>query len=163
MLTIAYVKNLLFSHFLSQTTFDLKSDLASIKFPASKGKGVELDSNLADKHSALVRAALDDFVKDDMLVELEPKGSGLYILRLPLDSFTQTVEISPGLAEMIADLINGFGEAQDRALGSEDEEEDFEGEARQHYQCDRMNLSERDIAIIVHICHSLINDIGDGK
>ncbi len=98
------VKNHLYVHFLKQTTFTLAEDLRGIRLGAAfddpKGK-------LHAYKAPLVVTALDEMVKVGLLLALDA-SHGTYMLTQPLGTFTQTVQVSPYTAHLVADAFNFF-------------------------------------------------------
>jgi len=129
--TLVDIKNALFSHFLTETTFNLKEDADSIQLDIN-----DIDKAFLDNKDKLFIAALDDYIKSGVLVEV---SSGLYMLTQPINSFNQSVILSPITSEMVADLVNLF---------SKDE----------GYVANKMALTSDDITMLCHFCHSLLDE-----
>lgn len=140
-LTLIDVKNHLFSHFITESTFSVADDLASIKLPED-----ELTETLTTHKAAIFKTALKELAANGIITEVEGTSGGVYVLMQPITSYPQTVTISPIVAEMVGDLVNEFSDEID---GSNDE--GFK------YVCNKMNLSNEDIARLCQLCHMLLN------
>ncbi len=103
-LTLLEVKNHLFVHFLSNTTFSLSEDLRGIHLGASFDDAA---GKLHPYKAALVISALDEMAKQGILLVLDA-GHGTYMLTQPLGTFTQTVQLSPYTAHLVSDAFNFF-------------------------------------------------------
>ena len=135
--TLVDIKNHLFSHFLTSTVFDLTTDISTIKLP----KGA-LTDGLDKQKDALFKAALEDFKRVNIVAELGQTGSGIYILTQPLNTFTQTVSITPMTAEMVADLINDVGQML----------------TGRKYVSNKLGLTDTDIQMLCNMCHNLLDE-----
>ncbi len=133
-MTLVDIKNILFSHFLTETTFSLKDDLAPIKL-----EGKKIDEVVVANKEALFRAGLDDFVRTGVLVKAT---DDLYILTQPIDSFSQTITLAPIVAEMVGDLINDVGQE----LGMT------------NHLANKLSITSDDIGAICQICHVLLDE-----
>lgn len=140
--TLVDIKNHLFSHFLTDPVFRIKTDVASIKLDKK-----QLGKELVGQEEDLFRAALEDFKRVNIVSELGATGSGVYILTQPLNTFNQTVTITPMTAEMIADLINGPG----RVLTG-----------NKRYTANKLGLTDSDLQMVVSMCHMLLDEGFDG-
>lgn len=136
-LTLVDIKNHLFSHFLTESTFSLADDVASLKFAKQ-----DTTEALNTHRSTFVKAGLDDMVKQGILVEA---SSGLYLLTQPLTGYSQSVTLDPMTIEMITDLVNGFGEA-------------LQGEGEEVYTVNKMAITAMDVARVCHLCHVLLDE-----
>jgi len=143
-MTLLDIKNHLFSHFLSESTFSLQDDVATLKLPKQ-----DVTEILTTHKAALVKLALEDMTKQGICAEAAP---GLYILTQPLNSYSQSVTLNPMVIEMVTDLVNGFGEAL--------EDPNSESEP---YVANKLAISADDIARLCHICHVLLDENGDGQ
>ncbi len=130
-MTLVDIKNALFSHFLTETTFNLKEDISSIQLDTSG-----LDEAFLTHKETLFAAALDDYVKSGVLILV---ADGLYLLTQPINTFNQSVVLSPIAAEMVADLVNIFAEDEG-------------------YTANKMALTSDDISTLCHFCHALLDD-----
>ena len=133
-MTLVDIKNILFSHFLTETTFNLNEDLASIKLDFK-----DLDESVANNKTGLFRAALEDFVKSGILVNI---GDGLYILSQPIDAFNQNLTLAPVVAEMVGDLINDVG----TELGMT------------NYTANKLGITSDDIGVLCQMVHLLLEE-----
>ena len=133
-ITLIDIKNALFSHFITETVFNIKEDCAAIGLSDK-----DLGESLVGLRESLFKAALDDFVRLGITAELSP---GVYILTQPVNTFSQPVNLSPMAAEMIADLVNGFGEGTE---GSQ-------------YVVNKLGITSFDIERLCHFCHFLIDE-----
>ena len=68
-MTISDVKNALFSHFLTESVFELTEDLSILGIGDK-----DLGENLAKHKLALVKAALDDFAKAEIVAAAQAAG-----------------------------------------------------------------------------------------
>jgi hypothetical protein len=132
--TLLDIKNHLFSHFLRQTTFSLKHDLVNVR--------IGEDSPLEPYKEALYRAALDDMEKAGLVLPLD-KVNGYYILTQPINTFAQQVVVSPGTAELIADLIDMCGDM----VGYDD------------YTPNKLAITDADISAVGQICFALMDEL----
>ena len=138
-MTLTDIKNVLVSHFLTETVFSIKDDLAAIKLDSK----VVSEAVIQHKET-LFRAALEDFVKQDfvkqgVVIKVE---EDLYLLTRHINSFIQNVPISPVTAEMIYDLISSV--------------KNNKGENT--YTVDKTCINDDDIKTICHICQFLANE-----
>lgn len=115
----------LFQWFSEKNIFEMNSNFKDI-FPISE------DEN---KDKAILKAALKDLVKMEMVVEEEVAGNTYYILRKPLDSMEQDIQVSHSLAMRISEIINRFCEKI-----NDDRD-----------QCDWKNITEKDITNLANI------------
>ncbi len=144
-MTILDVKNHLYAYFLGESVFNLKTDLGKVKLGAVYDESLEKGGKLADTKPELIRAVLDELVKDTVLVYLK---EGCYILKQPLDMFPQTVVITPQTANMIADLIN--------------ESADMVG--YENYRSNKLAISDADISGAVKIAlafRAIVDELED--
>lgn len=142
MLTLVDIKNHIFSHLMTESTFSLNDDIASIKLPKD-----ELTETVAQYKTGLFKTALTDLVRLGILAEVEAAGGGgIYVLTQPLNSYTQTVTLAPMTAEMVGDLVNGFSD-----MLSENDNGDG-------YRANKMNITGEDIARLCHICHMILDE-----
>ncbi len=105
--TLLDIKNHLYGHFLTKTTFSLKDDSASV------GLGPHYDvpqGSMSTYKPILLRAALEEMTKAGWLLCLDAVV-GLYMLSAPLAAQAQQVVISPYTANLIADAFNYFARA----------------------------------------------------
>jgi len=140
-MTLVDIKNSLLSHFLNSSTFNLESDLNSIKVNR-KEDGDELVDNKVE----VIRYALDDLVRLGLVAKVK---DGLYVLVSPLNQMNQTVVINPVTAMMICDMVNSWttdtGEMKETG-----------------YVVNKLAITDRDIAALCHICHVMLsNDMDD--
>lgn len=140
-LTLLEVKNHLFVYFLSKTTFSLADDLGAIRLGTSfddpKGK-------MGTYKAPLIVCALDEMVKAGLLLVLDATH-GIYMLTQPLGTFTQTVQISPYTAHMVADAFNFFARATSGA----------------GYVANKLAISDTEIQALAQIAFSLRDQIDD--
>jgi hypothetical protein len=138
-MTLVDIKNHIFSHLMTESTFSLSDDVTTVKITKE-----DLTEVVAHHKVALFKTALTDMVKSGVLVEVETVP-GLYVLTQPLNTYTQQVSISSITAEMVGDLINGFSEA----MAGDDEDS---------YVCNKMNITGEDVARLCHICHMILDE-----
>lgn len=138
-MTILDLKNILFSHFLTESTFNLDEDVAPLKLPP----GSNTESIEANKR-VLFKAALDDMVKQNMVLEAAP---GLYILTQSLSAYSQTIVLDAMTLEMLTDLVNGMGEVLEDSNAGGDP-----------YVVNKLNVTGDDVRRLCHICHVLLED-----
>lgn len=134
-MTIVDVKNALFTHFLTETSFSLKGDVAAALSASS------VPEELVEHKEALCKAALDDYTRSGITVEVAP---GVYVLTQPIDQMTQQVALSPLAAELIAGLVNGV------AADTND--------ARQGDPANKLAITSGDIEQVCHFCHFLLDE-----
>ena len=133
-----FIKNLLFSHFLTEDTFDLNFDLSPIVLNHK-----EVGENVVAQKAPLFKCALDELARNGVLTEAAP---GLYILTQPISAFSQMVALSPIAAEMIADLLEEVGMSDDE----------------RPYRVNKMAITSDDISALCHVCHLLLEE-SDGS
>ena len=139
-MTLVDIKNHIFTHLLTESTFSLSDDIASIKFSKE-----ELTETVVQHKVGLFRTALSDLVKQGVVSEIE--GSpGIYVLTQPLNSYSQTVILSPIVAEMVGDLVNGFSDALNG------------GDERDGYIVNKMQITGEDIGRLCHMCHMILDE-----
>lgn len=131
-MNIIYVKNLLLSFFLENDYFDM--DIHS--------EGILLGKELDDLKKDLLRTALTDLESTGMLKKILSKKKECWFLTRDLNSFHQSVVLSPNTIEYIANTINSFREANS-IIGN---------------ACDKTKITETDILGLVSICHSLADN-----
>ena len=132
-MTLVDIENILFSHFLTESTFDLNEDLPAIVLDPK-----QVGENILNHKFTLFKAALDDLGRKGIVLEIDP---GLYFLIQPLTSFTQTLSLSPMAAEMVADLLYEVG---------------TNGNNRP-YVANKLAITSDDISTLCHICHMLLD------
>ena len=137
MTTLVDVKNALFSHFITCSTFSLPDDLVSIKLEPDGKEG----SGSFDQHKEdVARFVLGEMAKGGIVAQVTPT---FYALVQPVNQLSQSVVIDSLTAMMVADLVNDFvmqtGER-----------------AQTGYVVNQLALSNRDIAALCHICHHLL-------
>lgn len=142
-MTLVDIKNSLLSHFLNSSTFNLETDLASVKVNRKEDGDEFVDSKID-----VVRYALDDMVKLGLVAKVK---ESLYVLSGPLNQINQTVVIGPMTAMMVADMVNGWtndtGEMKETG-----------------YAVNKLSVTDRDIAALCHICHVMLsNDMDDDE
>lgn len=139
-MTLIEIKNYIFTHLMTESTFSLADDIASIKFAKD-----ELTETFVQHKVGIFKTALSDLAKQGIISEIE--GSpGVYILAQPLNSYSQTVILPPIVAEMVGDLVDGFADA----LSGEDEGD--------HYTVNKMQITGDDIGRLCHICHMILDE-----
>ncbi len=134
-MTITDVKNALFTHFFTSSTFSVVDDVAGLGLSDK-----DLGEALAPHRAALVTAALNDMVTGGLLA---PVAAGLYVLTQPLNVFSQQVVLSPLGAEMVADLVNEWHSMADEG-GS--------------YTANKMAINSHDIETLCHYLHFLLDE-----
>lgn len=137
MTTLVDVKNALFSHFITCSTFSLPDDLVAIKLGGNGKDGeVVFDSHKED----VVRFVLGELSKGGIVAQVTPT---FYALVQPVNQLSQTLVVDALTAMMVADLVNDFvmqtGER-----------------AQTGYIVNQLALTNRDIAALCHICHRLL-------
>ena len=144
-LTLVDIKNHVFSHFMAEPTFNVAEDVAAIKLPKD-----DITETVEHNKVALFKTALQELARNGIVAEVTGTDGNVYILTQPLNTYTQQVVISPMVAEMVGDLVNGFSEALDDEGGDK-------------YVANKMNISGEDVARLCHICHMLLNNAEDAK
>ena len=142
-MTLVDIKNHIFTHLMTESTFSLGDDVTSVKLNKE-----DLTEVVAQHKIALFKTALTDLVRAGILAEVETVP-GLYVLTQPLNSYSQNVTLSAMTAEMVVDLVNGFGEALS----------DEEGPP---YVANKMGITGEDIARLCHICHMVLDEGSGG-
>jgi hypothetical protein len=138
-MTLVDIKNYIFSHLMTESTFSLSDDVVPIKLTKDEATQIVIQHKIA-----LFKTALSDMVKAGILADVEGVP-GLYVLTQPLNTYTQQVTMNSMTAEMVADLVNGFSEALLR-------------EGEEPYVCNKMNISGDDVARLCHICHTILDE-----
>ena len=140
-MTLVDIKNHIFTHLLTESTFSLADDISPIKFSKE-----ELTETVSQHKVGLFKTALTELIRNGIVAEIE--GSpGVYVLTQPLNSYSQTVILPPIVAEMVGDLVNGFSNAM--SDGDEDSE---------HYTVNKMQITGEDIGRLCHICHMILDE-----
>jgi len=98
-------------------------------------KEIFLVSDDENAENAALVCALKEMEKANILRSCSLNGEDYWVLVKPLESFSQTLEISGLLAAGISSIINEMCEA----LGSESE------------KCDVMNITEKDLKNLIYI------------
>lgn len=130
-LTLLDVKNHLFAHFLTQSTFHMVNDLKKVKLGAAYDDG---DQGVFKAFKEqMFRAALND-LEDTKLVALLDDDT--FVLTQPLTTFSQQVTISATTANVMADLLN----ASARESGVTE------------YVTNKLGITDSDISTIVSLC-----------
>ncbi len=136
--TLVDAKNAILSHFLRNDTFSLAEDAPNVVLDK------ETEIVCGKYKDGLIRAALADFVKSDLVVVLD-ETAGVWMLRQPIDSYPQSLSVSPHTAQRISDAINAF------AKGAEIKE----------MYCNRLNITEYDINNLIDV-FNMVLDSDDG-
>lgn len=131
-MTLAEVKNQILSHFVKTPVFTLGGDSVNINVSAS----------LTEFKTELIRAALADLEVSGMVRRIDKPDSTAWVLTRSLTSFMQQVTIGPLTAELVADLVNDYREANG-----------IHGDV-----CDKTSINETDILNVVHICHEMMSE-----
>ncbi len=143
-MTLLDIKNHLIGHFLSQSTFSLRDDLARVRLGGAYDEALAKGGALAERKEPLFRAALEDMARSSILLELD-KVNGVYILNQPLNTFNQTVTVSPITAHNVAELINGFAPM----IGRED------------HVCNKLSITDMDLNALVQLCLAFRGQLDD--
>lgn len=98
-------------------------------------KEIFLVSDDENAENAALVCALKEMEKANVLRSCSLDGQEYWVLVKPLESFSQTLEISGLLAAGISSIINEMCQA----LGSESE------------KCDSMNITEKDLKNLIYI------------
>lgn len=139
-MTLVDIKNHIFTHLLTESTFSLADDISPIKFSKE-----ELTETVSQHKVGLFKTALTEMVRNGVVAEIE--GSpGVYVLTQPLNSYSQTVILPPIVAEMVGDLVNGFSNAISDDEGGE------------RYTVNKMQITGEDIGRLCHICHMILDE-----
>lgn len=127
----------LYDFFLEKHEFELDKDYKKI-FLIS-------DDEIKDK--ALLEVALDNLEKGDLvkkIIKKDEKGKNdriFYFLKKPLQHYSQQIEISAGVAKVIAEAINKFCDATNN---------DSE-------KCNPLSVNEKDIVHLLCIIDTFLN------
>jgi hypothetical protein len=116
---------LLNEYFNNHTCFNVKKNR----------KEVILVSDDEDSENAALICALKEMEKANVLRSCSLNGEDYWVLVKPLESFSQTIEVSGLVAAGIASVINDMCQA----LGSDSE------------KCDVLNISEKDLKNLIYI------------
>lgn len=142
MTTLVDIKNAILTHFLTQSSFSIPGDLASIKIDP-KDSSPEFSAHKGD----VARYALDEYTKSGIIAKV---NDNLYALIQPINNLNQSLVLSPLTALMVANLVNDFvtHTGERKSTG---------------YVVNMMSITDRDIQSLCHICHTLIGGSGDGE
>lgn len=132
-MTIADVKNRLFSHFMTDSTFVVEEDIAGLGITDE-----ELGASLVPHRNTLVRRGLEELTKAGVLTEL---SSEAYVLTQPLDLYIQPVTVTPTTAEMVADLVDVWSEI-----------------TNSNHTATKLTLQSGDIEAVCMLCHFLLEE-----
>lgn len=126
-MTIVEIKNQLLSHFFENTVFNMSSHIDKI----------ELTEEISPMKSEIVRTVLNELELLGLVRKVASSNNEVWILVQSLHSFHQNLSISAATAEIIADTINSFREANE-----------IDGDT-----CDKTKITESDILNLVNISH----------
>jgi hypothetical protein len=128
-MTIIEIKNQLVSHFFDNTIFNLLTDADKIT----------LDEETAQFREGAIRTALLELEETGMVKRVQNLKREAWILTQSFDSYNQNVQITASTAEIVAETINAFREANN-----------ISGDI-----CDKTKITEKDIVNLLNICHAL--------
>lgn len=121
------------SFFLHQTAQKAKKD---------NFKDIFLVTDDEEKDRAALRLALEELEKSGFISSIKEQDKIWWILRRNLDSYSQTIQISPETASIISKIINEFSEKTEN----------------QSISCNPLNLQDRDIQCLASIILSLLGE-----
>lgn len=127
-MTLSDIKNQLFSHFLKKDYFSISEHADSIT----------VASDFLESKEKLIAATMEDLIDIDIVAPLD---DGRWILKAPIISIPQTVQIGGTTAELIADFVNSYRDANN-----------IKGDL-----CNKFQISERDIVNLLQISHAILN------
>jgi hypothetical protein len=133
-MTLIDIKNQIVSHFTSNDTFLLERDGVKIKIP----------KDLEPAKDALIKTSMKDFEDSKVVKYIEGVG---WILDAPIGANGQQVEISLPCAHVISQTIGAYAKAN----------KELEIES-----IDTLNITEKDIWIMLRIIHELLQDETEG-
>lgn len=133
-MTLSEIRNQILGHFVTNDHFSIEDDAGKITLPDS----------LVPSRDEIIALALSDLEKIDVVAKI---GQDKWILRTPLISIRQNIQISGQTAELIADFINTYRDANG-----------IKGDV-----CNKLDINERDLLNFLQIAHSLLNGETDDE
>lgn len=130
-MTIIEIKNQVISHFFDNDSFDMEVD----------GPKITLSEDIEGARVEVLTSVLSELETLGMIKKVAWAAKSIWLLTQPFDSFNQSITLSAGAAELIADTINSFRDANE-----------ISGDI-----CDKTKISEPDIMNIINICHVLLD------
>jgi hypothetical protein len=109
------------------------------------GPKIRLSDDLESVRKEVINTVLLELASMSVIKKIESAEKSIWILTQSFDSFNQSVVLSAGASEVIADTINDFREAND-----------IPGDT-----CDKTKITEMDIMNLVNICHALLESGSD--
>lgn len=134
-MTIVEIKNQLISHFYDKNVFDMEVD----------GPKIRLSDDLETVRQEVINTVLTELQSVNVVKKVESAAKSVWLLTQSFDSFNQSVVLSAGASEVIADTINDFRDAND-----------IPGDT-----CDKTKITEADIMNLINICHALLESGAD--
>lgn len=136
-MTIFDIRNALARHFMTSTVFQLLKDSPNFKINDISVEGDQIISHNPEAKVKLIDAALESMEKDEILKGVQLlDGDKIYVLVKPVETFVQSVDISPACADLIYNIITSYRKANN-----------IESD-----KCDRLGITENDIFNLAVIC-----------
>ncbi len=126
-MTLLDINNQLIEFFLQNEKFSINENL----------KGISVPEEYIEYTKQLIVSSLDSLVSTGVLVKL---SDDIYILKQPINNFTQSIIISPNIASAIADKCNMMTEDGDETSA--------------------LNITEGDIVKLLIIIDTLLEETG---
>lgn len=135
-MTINEIQGQLIGYFLSSDHFNLEEDFTKIYLSENK----EEDEKLLPLKKEVIKKAFLGLETSEIVSRIEIKNTQTisWFLIKPINSFTQTVSISPQLAYNISSTINSFIDASEMIVTE---------------KSDPLKITEDDIVNLLNICH----------
>lgn len=133
-MTIADIKNQLFSFFIKNDIFIIDSDLKKIK--------VTKTPDVLKK--SIIIAALDSLEEEGVVSQLKDENKIIgYMSNVPLSQLSQQIEIGSQTSELIGEIVNQF----------------YASEGVKDIAVDKMHITEYDIQQLAIITAKLLNNL----
>lgn len=130
-MTIIEIKNQIISHFFDSDSFDMEVD----------GPKIALPEDMEPAREEILSSVLAEVESTGMIKKVARGVKSIWLMTQPFDSFSQSVVLSAGLCELLADTINSFREANEISADL----------------CDKTKIGEADISNLISICHVLLD------
>lgn len=130
-MTLVEIQNKIIGQFIDKDVVTLLELKDSIKFP----------KEYEDAENSLIVTALKNLQETGIINKVGNKD--VWILRQPLKSTGQSVDISMETCNEIADLINSFLDANQKSTNG---------------RADKLNITEAEIAFLIQIINELLSN-----
>lgn len=132
-MTLTAIRNQIITILLDKGTFSLSLDLGSIKLKKVPEK----------VRPGLVIAAFKRLEELRYVTRIDSESDVFWIMDADSDSANQSISISSGTAETVANVINQYRDAFNIKSA----------------ECDKLSIKEDDVLSLVIICSALLNNV----